>query len=311
MRFLCYNFPIQFIKWKGYTMKIALVTDSTSVLTDQEIKENNVIVVPIPIIIGDKTYQEGIDITSQQLFKLERESKDFPKTSQPSIGKMLTLYEKLHKEGYEAIIDITLSSGISGYFETLQNIARNNPDYHLYPYDSKLTVKLQGYLVLAAARMIKNGLEPEAILAKLDTIRSTIDCIFVVDDLKNLSRGGRLSNASAVIGTMLQIKPLLTFKDGKIISFDKIRSMKRAISKMESLTLEKTSQLSYKDKLRLLVFHSNDQKQAQQLEDFVTENFPSMPLDVAEFSPVVATHLGEKSLAIAWMIDIDKIDLTK
>ncbi|WP_127345624.1 DegV family protein [Lactobacillus amylolyticus] len=292
-------------------MKIALVTDSTSVLTKEEVKENNVIVMPIPVIIGDKEYLEDINITAEQLFESQRQGAAFPKTSQPSMGKMIELYNKLHAEGYEAIIDITLSGGISGYNETLQNIARNNPEYHLYPYDSKITVRLQGYLVLAAARMIKNGLTPEQIIKHLDEIRATIDELFVVDNLKNLSRGGRLSNASAFIGTMLNIKPLLTFKDGKIVAFDKIRSMKRAVSKIESIALERTSKLDYKDKLRLFVFHSNDAKQAAGIKDFISENFPGLPIDVAEFSPVIATHLGEKSIAIAWMIDIDKIDLTK
>ena len=292
-------------------MKIALVTDSTSVLTEKEAKDNNVIVMPIPVIIGDKEYLEGVSITSEELFETQRQGAAFPKTSQPSMGKMIELYNKLHDEGYEAIIDITLSSGISGYNQTLKNIAHNNPEYHLYPYDSKMTVKLQGYLVLAAAKMIKNGLTPEQIIKHLDEIRDTIDELFVVDDLKNLSRGGRLSNASAFIGTMLHIKPLLTFKDGKIVAFDKIRSMKRAVNKIESITLERTSQLDYKDKLRLFVFHSNDIKQAEGIKEFINNNFPGMPVDVAEFSPVIATHLGEKSIAIAWMIDIDKIDLTK
>ena len=292
-------------------MKIALVTDSTSVLTKEEVKENNVIVMPIPVIIGDKEYLEDINITAEQLFESQRQGAAFPKTSQPSMGKMIELYNKLHAEGYEAIIDSTLSGGISGYNETLQNIARNNPEYHLYPYDSKITVRLQGYLVLAAARMIKNGLTPEQIIKHLDEIRATIDELFVVDNLKNLSRGGRLSNASAFIGTMLHIKPLLTFKDGKIVAFDKIRSMKRAVSKIESIALERTSKLDYKDKLRLFVFHSNDAKQAAGIKDFISENFSGLPIDVAEFSPVIATHLGEKSIAIAWMIDIDKIDLTK
>ena len=292
-------------------MKIALVTDSTSVLTEKEAKDNNVIVMPIPVIIGDKEYLEGVNITSEELFETQRQGAAFPKTSQPSMGKMIELYNKLHDEGYEAIIDITLSSGISGYNQTLKNIAHNNPEYHLYPYDSKMTVKLQGYLVLAAAKMIKNGLTPEQIIKHLDEIRDTIDELFVVDDLKNLSRGGRLSNASAFIGTMLHIKPLLTFKDGKIVAFDKIRSMKRAVNKIESITLERTSQLDYKDKLRLFVFHSNDIKQAEGIKEFINNNFPGMPVDVAEFSPVIATHLGEKSIARAWMIDIDKIDLTK
>ena len=289
-------------------MKIALVTYSTSVLTEQEIKENNVIVAPIPIIIGDKEYLEGVNITSKQLFETQKQGAAFPKTSQPSMGEMISLFNKLYDEGYEAIITITLSSGISGFFQTLQNVARNNPEYHLYPYDSKMTVRLQGYLVLAAAKMIKAGYTPEEILERLDKIRATIDELFVVDDLKNLSRGGRLSNASAFIGTMLHIKPLLTFEDGKIVAFDKIRSLKRAVSKVEDIALERTSKLPYKDKLRLFVFHSNDEKQAEGIKEFILDNFPGMPVDVAEFSPVIATHLGEKSIAIAWMIDIDKLE---
>lgn len=291
-------------------MKIALVTDSTSVLTKQEVSDNNINVVPIPVIVGDKEYKEGIDITSAQLFEIERQGAAFPKTSQPSMGEMIELCNKLHSEGYEAIIAITLSSGISGFYQNLVNMAHNNPEYNLYPYDSKMTVRLQGYLVLAAARMIKNGMEPQVILNKLDEIRSTIDELFVVDDLKNLSRGGRLSNAGAFIGTMLQIKPLLTFNDeGKIVAFDKIRSLKRAVSKVEKLALEKTADLPYKDKLRLFVFHSNDLKQAEEIKQFINDNFPNKPVDIAEFSPVIATHLGEKSIAIAWMVDIDKIDL--
>lgn len=293
-------------------MKIALVTDSTSVLTKQEVSDNNINVVPIPVIVGDKEYLEGVNITSAQLFDMERQGAAFPKTSQPSMGQMIELFNKLHGEGYEAIIAITLSSGISGFYQNLVNMAHNNPEYNLYPYDSKMTVRLQGYLVLAAARMIKAGLEPKAILDKLDKIRETINEFFVVDDLKNLSRGGRLSNASAFIGTMLQIKPLLTFNDeGKIVAFDKIRSLKRAVLKVEKIAIEKTADLPYKDKLRLFVFHSNDQKQAEQIKNFVNENFPDKPVDVAEFSPVIATHLGEKSIAIAWMVDIDKLDFSK
>ncbi len=293
-------------------LKIALVTDSTSVLTEQEVKDNNINVVPIPVIVGDKEYLEGVNITSEQLFEMQRQGAAFPKTSQPSMGQMLELFNKLHDEGYEAIIAITLSSGISGFYQNLVNMAHNNPEYNLYPYDSKMTVKLQGYWVLAAAKMIKKGLEPEAIINNLDKIRDTIQELFVVDDLKNLSRGGRLSNASAFIGTMLQIKPILTFNDeGKIVAFDKIRSMKRAVSKVEKLALEKTAELPYRDKLRLFVFHSNDHKQAEEIKQFINENFPNKPVDIAEFSPVIATHLGEKSIAIAWMIDIDKLDFSK
>ena len=292
-------------------MKIALVTDSTSAITKQEAEKNNIIVISIPIIIGQKEYLENVEITSDQLFKMQREGADFPKTSQPSSGDLVRLFDRLYDEGYEAIIAITLSSGISGFYQTLCNISENNPKYNLHAIDSRMTVRLQGNLVLAAARMIKNGVDLDTILAKLDKIKSTIDEIFVVNDLKNLSRGGRLSNATAFIGSMLNIKPLLTFKDGDIVAFDKIRSMKRAFIKIKSLTVKKIDKLPYKDQIKLFIIDSNDKSQAEEAEDFLKEKFPKQNISVTKFSPVIATHLGEKSFAIGWMIDIDKIDLTK
>ncbi len=292
-------------------MKIALVTDSTSAITKQEAEENNIIVVSIPIIIGKKEYLENVDITSDQLFKMQREGADFPKTSQPSTGSLIRLFDHLLDQGYEAIIAITLSSGISGFYQTLCNIADNNPKYNLHPIDTRMTVRLQGNLVLAAAKMIKNGVELESILTHLDEIRSTIDEIFVVNDLNNLSRGGRLSNAGAFIGSMLNIKPLLTFKDGNIVAFDKIRSMKRAFLKIKKLTVKKIDQLPYKDKIKLFIIDSNDSSQVAEAKNFLKEKFPEQSISVTKFSPVIATHLGEKSFAIGWMIDIDKIDLKK
>ncbi|MBI0110187.1 DegV family protein [Lactobacillus sp. W8093] len=292
-------------------MKIALVTDSTSAITKQEAEENNIIVVSIPIIIGKKEYLENVDITSDQLFKMQREGADFPKTSQPSTGSLIRLFDHLLDQGYEAIIAITLSSGISGFYQTLCNIADNNPKYNLHPIDTRMTVRLQGNLVLAAAKMIKNGVKLDSILAHLDEIRSTIDEIFVVNDLNNLSRGGRLSNAGAFIGSMLNIKPLLTFKDGNIVAFDKIRSMKRAFLKIKKLTVKKIDQLPYKDKIKLFIIDSNDSSQVAEAKTFLKEKFPEQSISVTKFSPVIATHLGEKSFAIGWMIDIDKIDLTK
>ena len=292
-------------------MKIALVTDSTSAITKQEAEKNNIIVVSIPIIIGKKEYLENVDITSDQLFKMQREGADFPKTSQPSTGDLIRLFDRLNNEGYEAIIAITLSSGISGFYQTLCNIAENHPKYNLHAIDTRMTVRLQGNLVLAAAKMIKNGLDLDTILTQLEKIRSTIDEIFVVNDLNNLSRGGRLSNAGAFIGSMLNIKPLLTFKDGNIVAFDKIRSMKRAFIKIKKFTVKKIDQLPYKDKIKLFIIDSNDSSQVDEAKAFLTEKFPEQNISVTKFSPVIATHLGEKSFAIGWMIDIDKIDLTK
>lgn len=291
-------------------MKIALVTDSTANLTPEEIKENNINVVPVPIYIDDKEYLEGVDITSEKLFETQRNGAGFPTTSQPKMGDLLSTYDRLKKEGYDAIISICLSSGISGSYNTLMGIKQTNPEYNLYPFDSQITVRLMGYQVLAAARMIKKGTyTPEEIIAKLEEIRSSIDELFVVDDLNNLSRGGRLSNAGAFIGTLLNIKPLLTFDDeAKIVAYDKVRSLKRAVKKIEEEAIDRINGLSFKDKLRVLVIQSNDRKQAEDVIDFIKENVPEATVELDEFDPVVATYLGEKSIGLTWMIDVDKME---
>ncbi len=316
---LCYNFSLisdtslcdHLIIKEEIKLKIALVTDSTSYLTQKEIQSNHIVLIPMPVIINDKTYFENIDLTTEQLFATQKNGADFPKTSQPSLGSLIKLFDHLHDDGYEAIIVITLAGTISGFNQTLQNIARLHPKYQLHAYDSKITVRLMGYLVLAAAKMISNGLLPEQILARLDVLRATIDEIFIVDDLKNLKRGGRLSNASALIGTMLHIKPLLTFDDtsDQIVAFDKVRSMKRAMIKAEKLSRQRIDQLPYKDDLRFIIYHSNDQEQATQLKQMLHEIYPTLPIEIDSFGPVIATHLGEKSLGITWMKDISKFKL--
>lgn len=294
-------------------MKIAVITDSTCTLTKEEQQQYNINVLSTPIEIGGQEYREGINITSAELFDKINAGEGFPKTSQPSMGEALELCQNLHDEGYEAIIIITLTNTISGCFNTMQNIARMHPEFNIYPYDSHLTVKMQGYLAIAASIMAQNGLEPDAIIERLDQLRATIDELFIVNDLGYLRRGGRLSNASAFVGTLLQIKPLLTFDNdsGKIVAFDKVRSMKRALAKIEDLAQERISKLEYRDKLRFLIIHSNDENQAKKVSEDINGLIPGRPVEIVEFSPAIATHLGEKSLGIAWMYDPFEFNLKK
>lgn len=293
-------------------MKIAIVTDSTSDITPQEAKENNITVVPIPVIIDNHEYLDKIDIDAEKLFETQRHGASFPKTSQPALGEMIELFDKLHKEGYEAIITVTLTSAISGFYNTLVNLSHTHPEYNLHPFDSGMTVRSMGMMAIAA-KMAKNGFTVEEIFSRLEEMRKSVGVLFVVDDLQNLVRGGRLSNASAFIGTMLQIKPLLTFDSDtyEIKSFDKVRSLKRAIKKCEEIAFKEVDASPYKDKLRFIIYNSNDETQAQKVADDFKDRYPNQPLDMVNFDAVVATHLGEKSLGITWVLDPDQMDLNK
>ncbi|MFD1466249.1 DegV family protein [Lapidilactobacillus mulanensis] len=285
-------------------MSIAIVTDSSAYLSTAEINELNIKVIPTPVIIDDVVYQEGVDLSADEFYEKLRTAKTFPSTSQPSLGDTLKAYEDLANEGYDTVLSIHLSSTISGFYNTLVTMTPNLKTIKVIPYDSGITIRLMGYLVLKAAIMAHNGASVQEIITQLDQLKQTMNEVFIVNDLQNLVRGGRLSNASAFIGTMLKIKPLLTFdaKSNKIVAFEKVRSIKKAYARAEELFANDYQQAP--QPLRLLIVHANDLVAAQAWETAIHAKFPDLTTEITYFGPAIGTHLGEKAIALAWMADI-------
>ncbi|MCM0599313.1 DegV family protein [Periweissella fabalis] len=284
-------------------MKIAVVTDSTCYLNDEEVANNNITVIPIPVIVDGQVYEEGVTVSNAQYYDMLAHSQSFPSTSQPAIGQLINVYEGLRDQGFDAIISIHLSSTISGMYNTVANVANQIDGVKIYPYDSQITMRLMGELVIDAARMANAGETPEDILAELDKVRKTIKEFFVVDDLQNLVRGGRLSNASAFIGSVLKIKPLLTFDDNthEIVAFEKVRSMKKARKRVEELFAEVMATVPYT--IKLTVYHANAPKVAEEWYTELKQTYPTLSIEIAEIGPVIGTHLGQGALALGWMQD--------
>ena len=287
-------------------MKIAIVTDSTSYLPQEIVDKYNITVVPIEVVFNTKTYREDIDISTSEFYKLLQDSPELPSTAQPSIGEMMNIYDKLAKEGYDTIISIHLASTISGFVNNLKSAAQTIDNINVVVYDSHITVRLMGYLAQVAAEMAQENKPLDEIIARLDSLRNSIGESFVVNDLKNLVKGGRLSNTSAVIGTMLNIKPLLEFDDEshKIVAYDKVRSMKKAKLKAEEKLAKAMASTDYP--LRLLVIDADDKTDGDQWASELKEKYPDVTLDRSYFGPVIGAHLGKDALAIAWIRDFDK-----
>lgn len=289
-------------------MSIAVVTDSTAYLTDEEVKKYNIKVIPIPVVIDGRSYDEGVDITTEDFYDKLRNSNSFPSTSQPPIGEMINLYNSLADEGYDTVISLHLASTISGFYNSLEQIAPSIEKIKVVPYDSKITVKLLGYLAIQASKMAAKNYSVTEIIQYLDNLRSTIDEVFIVDDLQNLVRGGRLSNASAFIGGILKIKPLLTFDDqsNEIVAFEKVRSRKKALGRVEQIFADANQQASYP--LRALILNANDPEGGNAWTKQIAQQYPNMTIEQSYFGPVIGTHLGEKALALAWLRDFEKTD---
>ncbi|KRM18539.1 hypothetical protein FD31_GL000020 [Companilactobacillus nantensis DSM 16982] len=287
-------------------MKIAIVTDSTSYLPQETVDKYNITVVPIEVVFNTKTYREDIDITTSEFYDLLQKSPELPSTAQPSIGAMMKIYDKLAKEGYDTVISIHLASTISGFVNNLKSAAQTIENINVVVYDSHITVRLMGYLAQEAARMAQADKPLNEIIDRLDALRSSIGESFVVDDLKNLVKGGRLSNTSAVIGTVLNIKPLLEFdnESHKIVAYDKVRSMKKAKLKAEEKLNAAMDASPYP--LRLLVLDADDPESGDRWAEEVHEKYPDATLERSYFGPVIGAHLGKGALALAWIRDFDK-----
>ena len=194
-------------------------------------------------------------------------------------------------------MSIHLSGGISGFVATLNTIKDEIDGVKVIPYDSKITSMPMGHMVESAIQMKDAGKTLEEIIQHLDMIRDNTYAYLIVDDLNNLVRGGRLTNGAALIGGLLKIKPILTFNNGKIELFEKIRSSKKAFNRAEEVIGQRDEEI--KRPVKLYVIHANNLVVAQEEKEKLAAKYPNADIEIGYFGPVIGTHLGEKAIGIA------------
>lgn len=278
-------------------MKLAVVTDSSAVLPEDIQQHPDLFVIPIPVIIDGKSYSEGQDIEADAFYEMLNTSKEFPKTSQPVLGEVLALYDDLQKQGYDTVISIHLSAGISGFVSTLEAIKDDFSRLKIIPFDSRITSMPMGNMVKATLDMSDAGASLAEIKERLAFIRDNVYAYLIVDDLNNLVRGGRLTNGAALLGGLLKIKPILTFVEGKIVLFEKIRSSKKAFARAEDIVGQKA--VAIDQPVQFFVIHANNLEVAKIEKAKLQEKYPEAQITIGHFGPVIGTHLGEKAIGIA------------
>lgn len=276
-------------------MRTAVVTDSTAYIPKELRDKWKIEMIPLSVIFGNETYREDIDISAEAFYE-EVKNRELPTTSQPPIGEFVELFEKLAKD-YEAVVTIHLSSGISGTYQGAVTAGEMVEGIKVFAFDSEISAMVQGFYALEAAEMAAEGRSAEDIMARLEEMRHSIRAYFMVDDLDHLQRGGRLSSAQALIGSLLQVKPLLHFEDKKIVPFEKIRTRKKAMNRVvELLSADAAGGGEY----RAVVIHANREQEALQWKKELEEQFPNVEFMLSYFGPVIGTHLGEGSMGMGW-----------
>jgi DegV family protein with EDD domain len=277
-------------------LKTAIVTDSTAYLPAHIMKELDIRMIPLSVTLDGNVYDEEIDIKSTDFYDKVRGNGPLPKTSQPPIGKFIELFESL-KGTYDAVISIHLSSGISGTYAGARQAGEMVEGIEVYTFDSEISCYLQGFYVLRAAELTKEGATPDRIMAELDEMKQTMRAYFMVDDLTHLQRGGRLSAAQALIGGLLQVKPLLHFQEKVIVPFEKIRTRKKAMKRIVDMLAEDAAKMP----LEAAIIHGNRPEDAETWLAELSELLPGVKFTISHFGPVIGTHLGEASMGLGWV----------
>ena len=282
--------------------KIAVVTDSNAGITQAEAKEmKDVYVVPMPFMIDGEEYFEDISLTQEQFYQKLTQDAEIS-TSQPSIGYITDLWEKLLKE-YDYIVHIPMSSALSMSCETAQNFAKDYNGKVVVVDNKRISITLKQSCV-DALTLAKQGKSADEIKQILEETSLDSSIYIMVDTLKYLKKGGRITPTAAAIGTLLKIKPVLQIQGGKLDSYAKVLNDKVARIKMiEAIKKdlkERFSDLREKGEIDLMIAYANCREKAEDFAMQIRKEIPDLNLTyVNPLSLSVACHIGSGALAVS------------
>ena len=278
---------------------VKIITDSTAYLPEAYLKQYDISLVSLGVTWSNKTERE-LDINLSNFYNELEASGEIPKSSQPTPDEMYLAFENLVKAGH-SIVAIFLSSEMSGAYTSahfVKNmIFENYPNAEIEIIDSRTNCMQLGYTVLSAAQAAYEGKSIEEVIAAANFTIAHSRFLFTPDTLTYLKKGGRIGSASALLGNLLQIKPILTVKDGKTDVYTKVRTKKKAIETLiDGLIkdIEDGHQL-----LGVTVHHINALDEGKALADRLEERLGIKP-DIQSIGPVIGLHVGPGSIGIAY-----------
>jgi len=275
---------------------VAIITDSTAYIPEDLLQKYDIHVLQLKVIWGEESLDDGVDITPTEFYERLAVSDKSPTTSQVTIGEFKQLFEKLHAEGKE-ILAILISNELSGTIASAIQAKAVVPDAVIELFDSKSTILELAFQVLAGARAAESGASLAECITAVEKARDNSGLVFAVDTLEFLHRGGRIGGAKKFLATVLSIKPILTVEDGKVAALDQARTRKKSIARLIEIVAER---VEGKSNLRLGASHANSPEDAQKLLEAASAALNPIETFITEISPVIGTHVGPGTLALAY-----------
>jgi len=277
----------------------AIVLDSTADLPDAADRFPNWRVVPLYVLFGDESLRDGIDIDPDEFYVRLRETGVFPTTSQPTPGDFLACYRGLGS--YERIFSLHVSGRVSGTFASAEAAVAALGDGRVRPIDTETASASIAMLALAVQRRLDRGTSEEEVDALVARYKRERGLLFTVDTLEFLARGGRIGKAAAFAGTLLNVKPFLSIRDGEVVPVKRVRGERNAFAELAAALETETRD---EPAFRLAVAHAAAPERAAELEALVRERRPSAELElVVSLGAVIGSHAGPGTLALFWFRD--------
>ena len=273
--------------------KIALVTDSTCDLPESVVKDKNITVIPLNVHFGEETFLDGIDLQSKEFFEKLSTSEIHPQTSQPSVGRFVETYNDLLKK-HDSILSLHISSKLSATYNSALQAQKEIGNENIKVIDSMNGTLGLGAIVHHIADLNEKGESFENLVKEAEKIIPNAIFMGLVPTLEYLAKGGRIGKARAFMGSLLKIKPILSAVDGEIQSVGKARTL---IKGMDFIVGEmKNRKIS-----KLFIVHANHEERANLLKEKTKDLIDPKDVILAEFGPVVGTHLGPGAFGVGFI----------
>ena len=277
--------------------RVYIVTDSTADLTEEEVKQFEISIVPMNISIDDDNYIDGVTITKDEFKQKMIESAELPKTAQPSIGRFVEVYDELGKNG-ESVISIQMMRSISGTVDAARQAA-DITETNVTVVDSDFTSRSMGMIVKEAAQAAQEGKSVEEILEIVEDAKKRTTLYLTVVNLDNLIKGGRISQLMGMFSNLLNIKLFLQVINGKIEIIQKGRGLKSLQKKYDEIFEQMKSAPNGIQEIGIMHAGLSDFNQGNIAR--IRELFPDVPLTIVTTSPIIMSHTGVDAMAITYL----------
>ncbi|WP_045523351.1 DegV family protein [Neobacillus niacini] len=276
--------------------KIAWITDTTASLSKEFIEQNHIHIIPLHVVINDKFYKETIDITAEDFYERMKNEEGKFQSSQPNIGDVVDLYERL-KEEYDFGVAIHASSTLTGTYQT-SVLAAEMAGFKLFAIDSRTGSYPLSYLVKRGIELVEQGHEIGEVVSQLNNLREHTRLILVPSNLDQLHKSGRVSGSQKILASLFNIKPILSIEDGAAKIKDKVRTEKKALA---WLVNNLKDDLDTKTVQKVAIVHANDREKAAGLEQLINETFPNIKTEKLMLITVAGVHTGVGTIGLSWV----------